>query len=212
LGVAERREREKKRRREEILSAAERVIFKNGVDKATMDEVAEEAELSKATLYLYFSSKEELYFAIFLKGQEILFNMITKATEQIADTREKIAMYLSTVITFQKKYPDYFEAFFYFLTKTVEISEESFYKKQHKESGKSFLNSWVELVQKGKTEAVIRKNLNEVPVAIILWMQLIGFLKIYPVLKRPLKKEFNVTEESLLTDYFELIFSGMIRK
>ena len=212
MGVAERKEREKEQRRQEIISAAEKVFFKQGVDNATMDDVAEQAELSKATLYLYFSSKEEIYAAIYLKGQEALFKMIDKATDKISDTREKIAAYISTVISFQKKYPDYFEAFFYFLTKEVNISEESCYVQQHTKSGQEFLKGWVKLIQKGKKEGLIRGNLNEIPVAVILWMQLIGFLKIYPKLKKPLKKDFDVTEDQILSEYFELILSGMSRK
>lgn len=212
MGVAERKEREKEQRRQEIIAAAEKVFFKQGVDNATMDDVAEQAELSKATLYLYFSSKEEIYAAIYLKGQETLFKMIDKATDKISDTREKIAAYISTVISFQKKYPDYFEAFFYFLTKEVNISEESCYVQQHRKSGQEFLKGWVKLIQKGKKEGLIRGNLNEIPVAVILWMQLIGFLKIFPKLKKPLKKDFDVTEDQILSEYFELILSGMSRK
>jgi AcrR family transcriptional regulator len=212
MGVTERKEREKEQRRQEIISAAEKVFFKKGVDTATMDDVAEQAELSKATLYLYFTSKEEIYSAIFSKSQEALFKMIDKATVKATGTREKIAAFLSAFISFQKKNPDYFEAFSYFLTKDIEIDEQNCYVKQRKESGQEFLSNWVKLVQKGKDEGLIRENLNEIPVALILWMQLIGFLKIYPKLKNHMNKEFNVTEEGILADYFELIFNGMIKK
>jgi AcrR family transcriptional regulator len=212
MGVAERKEREKEQRRQEIISAAEKVFFKKGVDVATMDDVAEQAELSKATLYLYFTSKEEIYSAIFSKSQKALFKIIEKATVKVTDTREKIAAFLSAFISFQKKNPEYFEAFFYFLTKDLVIYEQDCYVKQRRESGQEFLSNWVNLLQKGKDEGLIRENLNEIPVALILWMQLIGFLKIYPKLNKTLNKEFNVTEESILADYFELIFNGMIRK
>jgi AcrR family transcriptional regulator len=212
MGVAERKEREKEQRRQEIISAAEKVFFKQGVDNATMDDVAEQAELSKATLYLYFTSKEEIYSAIFSKSQEALFKAIEKATAKLTDTREKIAAFITAFISFQKKNPDYFEAFFYFLTRDIEIDDENCYVKQRRKSGQEFLNNWVNLVQKGKSEGLIRENLNEIPVALILWMQLIGFLKIYPKLKRHMNKEFSVTEEGILADYFELIFNGMIKK
>ena len=89
---------------------------------------------------------------------------------------------------------------------------DNFYIKRRKKSGKEFLNNWVNLVQKGKEEGLIREDLNEIPVALILWIQLIGFLKIYPKLKKNLKKEFNVSEKSILADYFQLIFNGMIKK
>ena len=202
MGVAERKEREKEQRRQEIISAAEKVFYKKGVDHATMDDVAEEAELSKATLYLYFNSKEEIYSAIFSKSQETLFKVIEKATAKVTDTPEKIAAFLSAFISFQKKNPEYFEAFFYFLSKDLVICEQDCYVKHRKESAHEFLSNWVSLIQKGKDEGLIRENLNEIPVALILWMQLIGFLKIYPKLNKTLNKEFNVTEESILSGLF----------
>jgi len=212
MGIIERKEREKEKRRKDILDAAERVFFRQGVEKATMDDVAQEAELSKATLYLYFSSKEEIYFAIYLRGQDKLFSMIDKATKAVGNTREKLSRYMSIVVNFQKKYPNYFEAFFYFLTRGVQLSDDNIYLKQHKETGRAFLNNWIRLIQKGQDEGFIRANLNAIPVGAILWMQLIGFLKIYPVLLKGLKKQYPVTEENLINDYFELILSGMVQK
>lgn len=64
MGIKERREREKEQRRIDILDAAEKVFFEKGYYAAKMDDVAEAAELSKGTLYLYFKTKEELYFGL----------------------------------------------------------------------------------------------------------------------------------------------------
>lgn len=51
-----------------ILDAAERLYFGKGIDTTTMDEVAEAAELSKGTLYLYFKNKDDLSHGIYLRG------------------------------------------------------------------------------------------------------------------------------------------------
>ena len=83
MGVTERKEREKEKRREEIIQAAVKVFYKKGVDHATMDDIAEVAELSKATLYLYFTSKEEIYYFVHLDGFEKLFRMMNKAVEKL---------------------------------------------------------------------------------------------------------------------------------
>jgi AcrR family transcriptional regulator len=61
MGVVERREREKNFRRKQILRAAEKIFVAKGFAGATMEDIAQEAELSPATLYLYFRNKEELY-------------------------------------------------------------------------------------------------------------------------------------------------------
>ena len=212
MGVAERKEREKEQRKQEIITAAEKVFNKRGIDHATMDDVAEQAELSKATLYLYFSSKDEIYSAIFSKSQEKLFKSIKNATDQLSDTKDKITAFISTFISFQKKNPDYFEAFFYFLIRDVKLTEDNCYVVQRRNSAREFLSDWAKLVQTGKKEELIREDLNAIPVAAILWMQLIGFLKIYPKLKKNFKKELNVAEDQIFHEYFELVFNGMIKK
>ena len=67
MGIQERKEREKERRRQQIMVAAKRVFSERGFNKATMEDIAQEAELSPGTLYLYFKNKEELYASLSLR-------------------------------------------------------------------------------------------------------------------------------------------------
>ncbi len=55
-----RRERERQARAEAILDAAEPIVLRTGYRGLRMDEVAEAAEVSKGTLYLYFANKDAL--------------------------------------------------------------------------------------------------------------------------------------------------------
>lgn len=64
MGTNERKERERQRRKNQILDAAISIIEKKGFEKTTMDEIAEQTELSKGTLYLYFNDKASLFQAI----------------------------------------------------------------------------------------------------------------------------------------------------
>ena len=68
MGIQERKEREKGRRRQQIMIAAKRIFSLKGFNKATMEDIANEAELSPGTLYLYFKSKEEMF--LFLIDRE----------------------------------------------------------------------------------------------------------------------------------------------
>jgi AcrR family transcriptional regulator len=67
MGIRERKEREKERRRQQIMVAAKKVFTDKGFSKATMDDIASEAELSPGTIYLYFKNKEELYASLSLR-------------------------------------------------------------------------------------------------------------------------------------------------
>jgi AcrR family transcriptional regulator len=55
----------KTRRRNEIIKAAAAVFAKTGFIKSTISEIATEAGIGKGTVYEYFSSKDDLFFAVF---------------------------------------------------------------------------------------------------------------------------------------------------
>ena len=67
MGIAERKEREKRARRLKIMDSANRLFSARRFAGTTMEDIANEVELSPATLYLYFKNKEELYAAFSLK-------------------------------------------------------------------------------------------------------------------------------------------------
>ena len=56
--IAERRQEEKERRRDEIVEAAEELYRELGWDAVTMDSVARRARLSRALVYVYFKDKQ----------------------------------------------------------------------------------------------------------------------------------------------------------
>ena len=67
MGIEERKERERKMRRQQIMDAAKQVFASKGFGGATMENIAEEAEFSPATLYLYFKNKDELFASLNLR-------------------------------------------------------------------------------------------------------------------------------------------------
>src|ERR1700676_3296942 len=55
---------------ESILAAAQRTFLASGFGAANMDAIAREAGASKATVYAYFASKEELFGAVVARERE----------------------------------------------------------------------------------------------------------------------------------------------
>ena len=84
MGIQERKEREKERRRQQIIVAAKRVFSEKGLNKATMEDIANEAELSPGTLYLYFKNKEELYASLSLRILQYLHIRVTHVNKETA--------------------------------------------------------------------------------------------------------------------------------
>ena len=82
MGIQERKEREKERRRQQIIVAAKRVFSEKGFNKATMEDIAKEAELSPGTLYLYFKNKEELYASLSLRILQFLHIRVSHVNKE----------------------------------------------------------------------------------------------------------------------------------
>jgi len=53
------------RQRERILEVAEKLFIRDGIDGVTLNNIADEARLSRVTLYEYFLDKEEIAWAVF---------------------------------------------------------------------------------------------------------------------------------------------------
>jgi AcrR family transcriptional regulator len=74
--------------KEKIVDAALATFSKNGYDRTRMDDIAEAANVSKGTLYLYFKNKEELFFAISERNirelKEQLSTLLTKSEDLIS--------------------------------------------------------------------------------------------------------------------------------
>ena len=83
------RESQKRRwHRQFILDRAVLEFAKNGFESTTMDRIAEAAEVSKGTLYNYFSSKEELITSLV----EDRFTQIFEAVEDVLEGEEPIGI------------------------------------------------------------------------------------------------------------------------
>lgn len=101
-----RQERERQRQEENrrfILKAAEKIFVKKGYRLATVDDIADEAQFSKATLYRYFKSKSDIIFDIIYSSFEETYAGMKKIQMEPADAEEKLKKMIGFIISFYHK-------------------------------------------------------------------------------------------------------------
>ena len=76
------REKQLQKRKQEILDVALRLLMERGYANLNMDELADEAGLSKPTLYQYFNSKDELV-------ARAVVRMFEKMEEKLAELHDQ---------------------------------------------------------------------------------------------------------------------------
>lgn len=87
-----RRERARARIHGSILEAARAGIGRAGINGITMNEIAEEADVSRATLFKYFGSKSEIVAAVAEEMQKSFFRMIDRCIAQTDDPGERVRL------------------------------------------------------------------------------------------------------------------------
>jgi len=77
-------------KKQTIVATALEVFFKYGYKRVSMNEIAEAIGISRAGLYLYFNSKEEIFRAAIIQHSETLIEEIEKGILLQQTTEEKI--------------------------------------------------------------------------------------------------------------------------
>ncbi len=110
MSTAQRRAREKARRQQEILEAAREVFFDKGIHRATVDDVATQAEVSKGTVYLYFESKESILAHLLLEGLFILLSELKAAyaPQESLSAEQHLRQLAEAYWQFAQTHPNYF--------------------------------------------------------------------------------------------------------
>lgn len=213
MGINERKEKEKEIRRNDIIEAAERIFFTKGYDNATMDDVAKEAEFSKRTVYVYFNSKEQIYFEIMTRGYKLLIGLLKDdlLKEKSCNAIEEIRQISLTLYRFSKDYPEYFKAIMEY--ENGELDFQKGILNQSREEcyalGEEILGQLTGALEKGIAEDTIRSDLDVIKTALVLWSCMIGVFNTAKKKENYIKNYHRTTPEELISAAFQLIIRSI---
>ncbi|WP_410513574.1 TetR/AcrR family transcriptional regulator [Paenibacillus sp. BR2-3] len=216
MGINERKAKEKEIRRNDILEAAERVFFRDGYAVSTMDNVAKEAEFSKRTVYVYFNSKEQIYFEIMVRGYKLLIGMLEAElkNENQQHALDKIKQIGTIIYRFSKDYPEYFTAIVEYENGEMDFKNGIPDKAREEcyalgEELSLFLSS---ALNEGIEEGVIRRELDVVNTTLILWACIIGVFTTTKKKAEYIKNYHDRNPDQLVFEAFELLIKSIKRE
>lgn len=204
MGITERKEREKQKRKKAILSAAEKIFFAHNGDKGTMDDVAEKVELSKGTLYLYFKNKTDLLYAIAEKGVGLLHDNFSKVIKTKLTGREQLSDLGDEFVRFVEEYPKHFELILRFEV-TQPQTEDRREANLLMEPALSVLR---EILIKGQQDGTIRNDLSVDEIVIILWSQMVGLMQSILRKERYIDR-YKVDFKRVIKGHYRIVMKGI---
>ena len=111
MSILSRKERDRQLRRSDIFKAAEHVFALKGYHKATIRDIAKEAQYGTGTVYLHFKNKDTLYFALLEEKLKCLLALIKEKVGQVKDAKKKLEIFIQESLVFFEKNQDFFQIF-----------------------------------------------------------------------------------------------------
>jgi Transcriptional regulator len=184
-----RREREKKTREEEIITAAEKIFFERGYHDTSMDEIAKAAQFSKKTLYQYFTNKEDLYFTVAIREFKMAVSYFEKEMKKGKTGLEKIMLLSEAYYAYYKDFPQAFSLINY--CQFIQAPRESIsHYSEISELRKNLFQDFANVLEEGKKDGSIRKDLDAKDTVISLFLLITGFFNRFAELE---KTDINIS-------------------
>lgn len=126
MGVQERREREREARRQAVLEAARELVREQGFNATTTKQIAARCELSEATLFWYFRSKDEILTSLLFEGIDFMARGVRRIVESGTPAEETLRGLWEFFAEVREVHPEYFHVFGYLAhpQSTAAVDEE----------------------------------------------------------------------------------------
>ncbi|PWR72109.1 TetR/AcrR family transcriptional regulator [Methanospirillum lacunae] len=210
MTITERKEREREERRMQIISAAEHLFFEYGYDQVSMEQIANEAELSKGTIFFYFKNKEALYFTIVLQGIKLFHQKISDAVHECEGPAISQLTALGMAgIRFSREYPGYRSMILLFKSGRFSLDQRESYNDEVTEfisHSEAMISLTEDIVESGVEDGSIRSDIDPIELAIIVRMMISSVMDKSPEFVWSLKRR-DIDEDLLISHYLNLIES-----
>ena len=195
--------------RKNISTAAERLFMKKGIDNTSMNDIAQEAGYSKATLYVYFKNKEELVGVLVLESMQKLYDYISTALEQGKDIREKYNNICNAMLKYREQYPFYFKM----VLETINVDfESSHFLPEEKETfliGEKINDLLIEFLKEGIACGELRPDLEILPTIFSFWGMLAGFIQIADAKEVYFEQRTGQSKTDFLLYGFDMLYRSV---
>jgi AcrR family transcriptional regulator len=207
--VLTRKERERATRRKEIIDAAETLFSSKGFENTTMEEIAENAEFGKPTLYSYFKSKDEILFRVHMRKHQAKIASFRRAIAQQGTGLEKLRALGRAYLEFYKANPEYLRMQVYWDYKGRAFDE--FSDRLHDrmlELADSF-QELARILEVGIQDGSLRRDLDRDRTMEIFFLTLRIVLNQVLLVSPPSVSQINDTSESTYFYYLDLLMDAV---
>ena len=213
MDTTERKRQERERRADYILDKAEPVVFERGFEATMMDDIAREAGYTKRSVYLYFRDRDEVFYALVLRGQRLLLAALRDATSGSGEGTSVVRRFGDAFYRFSLAHPGYFE-----LIMTYEAKRHSYARGRIDEEtpAAACQNISVEYgallstaLEDGIDSGRLRSGMDARQTMLLLWGQMFGVMQILLMRRAGFADIYGIEPEAFFERFVAQLERGL---
>jgi AcrR family transcriptional regulator len=205
-----RKERERLTREKDILNAAEKIFSSRGIEEASMEEIAKEAQFTRKTIYQYFGNKDELLAAVTLRGYKMLSAYFLDQLATGTDSYEKLRILGRAYYQFYKNHNDAFRLINY--SGVIKSKGTESQKKDLEKLDQVLFQIVSTLINDGKIDGSIRSNIDTMTTTYSVIFLITGFFYELSLSGKTFTENLSLELDHFVFYTLDLILESLHRK
>lgn len=169
-----------------IIEGAIRVFSEKGYENSSISDISKAAKISESTLYEYFTSKEEVLFAIPLNYNKISCKKVNQILPHISDPTDKIRFIIRYFIEFYEQNKSYTKVALLLLR-----TNKEFLKKPAYEFYRELTHTIIDTINEGVQQGIFRNDVSPY----LVRNMILGFIEHLTIQWVLLKRPEKITDQ-----------------
>jgi len=188
--------------KQQIIEKAVELFLKNGFSKTTLDEIAQQTNLTRGAIYWHFKDKLDIVNELIETQHEDLSQLLSDLFSEDSSSLNKIQKIIEEIVRHffeSKSFQNFIELTWF----KIEYTELSNLKTTKTELTTYFINNFRQVIKEAQTIGEIKNTINDNDVAITITNMINGMYRLYFMLP----DQINTEEEAMssFTSYLNLI-------
>lgn len=192
-----------------ILDAARKLFLTGGLENVSADEIAAAADCSKATVYAYFRSKEEIYYTVAAEYMTSLRDGIRECLAGASDFERAYFTMCNVLAKFEKDCPMYFGCAAGKIPADSEKTADIPALKTIFDASEEINTVLCEFIERAKSGGYVRADVDTVQATFVLWSSVCGVISLFSDKREYLEDSLGFTRGGFLKNGFEMILQSI---
>ena len=192
-----------------ILHAAKELFQTKGILGTTVDEIARTADCSKATIYVYFKNKDDIYYHIVLEYMIILRDSIHTCFANAVDYEAAYFSLCNTLVRFAEDYPMYFECILGNISVEPDKMAELPVLKAIFDIGEEINGIVCTFLERAKADGFVSSDIYPLQATFVMWSGICGWISLCSNKQSYFEKSLQMSQEDMLHSGFSMILRSI---